>query len=279
MAIGGSIVYPTIAQVTNLVRSLVGDDMAGATGTLGEGQIFPDNTALSVTQSNFFNAALSTLCRKLRTTTGPMLIYDNVLILGLPPLQSPTMGLAAADPSVQVWVGFTGYFNGVTVNSNYALPSNCLQVERVWERVNGSNDGFRPMAQPPQGLSSRNQGIYMHEWEWRNDAVNMRGSLETLDLRLRYQGTIVPIYNSGVNTATTYIPINDCANCLAGMVVQMIAMRQGAGTPQSPISPLSLQWANDEVNDFLNEWSKRDQGMPYTVQPFDGGDGRDYGLR
>ena len=49
--------YPTIQTITNLVRSDVRDDMAGATGTLGEGQILVDNTSISVTMANLFNSA------------------------------------------------------------------------------------------------------------------------------------------------------------------------------------------------------------------------------
>lgn len=241
------------------------DDMAGATNTIGEGQIFVDNTSISVTLSNFFNSALRTLCRKLRTAAGPMLIYDNILLLGIPPLVSPTQGAAAADPGVQVSIGYLGYFNGVNVNSTLALPSNCLMVERVWERVNGSNDDFRPMNQPAQGLPSQYQNVYNLQWEWRNDAIWMPGSTETMDLRLRFQGQLLPIYGTGIDTATTYIPINDCQDALAGLIIQQIGIRQGAS-----VLPAVLEWAGDQVSDFLNENIKRDQGIPYPVIPFDG---------
>jgi hypothetical protein len=268
MPIGGLAGYPTIQMVTNLVRSLVGDDMAGATDTLGEGQIFVDNTSLSVTMSNFFNAALNTMCRKLRTSTGPMLIYDNALLLGVPPIVSPTQGSASPDPSVQCYIGFTGYFNGLTVNSMFPLPSNCLMVERLWERINGSNDDFRPMDQPPQGLESRYQNVYNLYWEWRQDRMNFPGSTQTMDFRMRYQGTVVPIYNNGINTANTYIPILDSTNALAGMMIRLLAIRQGPLVPQT-----ALDWAMDETADFNNEFTKRDQGMPYNVIPFGSNDG------
>ena len=260
--------YPTIVQVTNLVRSLVQDDMAGATETLGEGQIFVDPTSLSVTMSNFFNSAFRTLCRKLRTTTGPMLIYDNYLFIGVPPLQSPTMGLAAPDPSVQVNIGYEGYFNGVTVNSQWLLPGYCLMVERVWERINGSNFAFLPLNESKQGLPSSRQNIYNTIWEYRNDAIWMPGSVQTMDIRIRFQGQLAQIYNQGIDTSSTYIPINDCQDALAGLMIQNIGIRQGAA-----VLPAAMEWANDQVNDFLNEWVKREQGMPYTVNSFSGGGG------
>ena len=55
MAVAGNNVFPSVETVLNLVRSLVMDDMAGATGEVGEGQIFVDNMAVSVTLSNFAN--------------------------------------------------------------------------------------------------------------------------------------------------------------------------------------------------------------------------------
>jgi hypothetical protein len=267
MPIGPQIPYPTIQQVTNLVRSWVQDDMMGLTGTIGEGQIFVDNTAVSLTMMNCFGASLRIMCRKLRTTAGPMLIYDNVLVLGLPPLVSPTQGAAAPDPGLQVFLGYAGYFNGQTMNSQWVLPGNCLLVERVWERVNESNDDFRPMDQPAQGLYSRYQDVYNLYWEWRNDAIWMPGSIETMDLRLRYQGMLPTLWNPGVNVTTTYIPINDCVETLAGLTIQQIALRQGA-----QVTPMAKMWADGQVADFENELIKRDQGMPYPVTPFNGDD-------
>jgi hypothetical protein len=32
--------------------------------------------------------------------------------------------------------------------------------------------------------------------------------------------------------------------------------------------PAAKDWANDQINDFLNEQTKREQGIPYPVRPF-----------
>jgi hypothetical protein len=254
-------------MVTNLCRTWIQDDMAGATGTLGEGQLFPDNTSISVTMMNVFNSALRTVSRKLRASTGPMLIFDNVDILGIPPMVSPTQGPACPDPSVQVALTFQGYFNGLTYNPLFSLPMGVLNVERVWERVNGSNDQFAPMSQPPQGLPNGYQNVYNRYWEWRQDAVNMPGSIETMDIRLRFKGQIITLFAPGVNTAFVFIPINDSTDVLAAYCLQQLAGRQG-----SMLLPGAIQWANEQISDFINEQTKRDQGMPYDVIPF-GNDG------
>ena len=259
----GNNTFPAIQDVTNLVRSWIQDDMAGATGTLGEGQIFPDNPALSVTMMNCFNSALRIVCRKLRTSTGPMLIFDNVILAAVPPLVSPTQGASSPDPSVQVNISKVGYFNGTTTVGTPILPANLLMVERLWERVTGSNDNFAPMSQPAQGLGSAYQNVYNGSWEWRQNQINMPGSIETMDLRMRYQGTIPALFLVGIDTASTYIPIDDCNETLAAYTLQQLGMRQGA-----QMLPGAMQWANDQIADFLNEQIKRDQGIPYPVYSF-----------
>ena len=267
MAVGGSNPYPTVQMVTNLTRTWIQDDMAGATATLGEGQLFPDNTSLSVTMMNVFNSALRTVCRKLRTAIAPMLTFDNVDIIGIPPMVSPTQGVASPDPSVQVSIGFQGYFNGLTYNSNFALPMGVLNVERVLERVSGSNDQFSSMQQPAQGLPNGYQNVYNRWWEWRQDAVNMPGSIQTMDIRLRFKGQLITLFTPGINPAYVFIPVNDSVDVLAAYCVQQLAGRQGA-----QMLPGAVQWANDQIADFLNEQIKRDQGMPYPVISF-GSDG------
>lgn len=263
MPVGGNNAYPSIQTVDNLVRSLVDDDGAGATGTLGEGQIYPDNMSLSVTMGNFFNSALRTICRQLRTTSGPMLIRDNIQLIGVPVLQSPTLGLGASDPTVQVSIGFTGYFNGTINNAAFTLPADCLMMERVWERMNGSELPYGIMRQPAGGIPSQYQGLYNGVWEWRQDAVWMPGTIVPMDFRFRYFASLPTLYTSAINVATTYIPILDSENAIAGRIIQQIALRQPA-----TVTPAALQWANDEVSDFLNEQIKRGQGIDYPITSY-----------
>ena len=63
--------FPTIQTITNLVRSDVRDDMAGATSTIGEGQILVDNTSTSLTMANFFNSAVRELSRHSASSKPP----------------------------------------------------------------------------------------------------------------------------------------------------------------------------------------------------------------
>lgn len=135
--------YPTIQTITDLVRSDIRDDMAGATNTLGEGQILVNDLSISVTMANLFNSAVRELCRELRLQQAPMLITDNYIIRGIPPMNGP-MGFQVADPAVQVAIGQNGYFDGTEWHASLCLPQGVFQVVRCWERP-GSGSGLSSM--------------------------------------------------------------------------------------------------------------------------------------
>src|SRR6266705_1289080 len=101
----------SLLTIMNLVRALVMDSQAGATGTPGEGQILTDNPAISPFVQPFLNSSIRELYRELRNVGQPTLLKDNVIVEGLTPVHSPRFGLAAADPAVQVYLGVNGYFD------------------------------------------------------------------------------------------------------------------------------------------------------------------------
>ena len=251
--------FPTLATITNLVRSDIRDDMAGNTNTLGEGQILVDNTSVSVTMMNFFNSAVRELCRQLRIQQAPMLIVDNYIIANIPPMNGP-MGLAVADPSVQVAIGANGYFDGTEWHGAYALPTGVYQVVRCWERQTSSNDNFQDMGEPSNGMAGVYQGQGWGRWEWRQNMVWTPGSLDNRDLRIRFLLTLNAPFTSTINPATTYLPIMDCEESVARKIGRMYARRQGGTMYQ-----IAMQEEQAATKMFLNEEVKRQQGTEYQT--------------
>lgn len=251
--------FPTLATITNLVRSDIRDDMAGNTNTLGEGQILVDNTSVSVTMMNFFNSAVRELCRQLRIQQAPMLIVDNYIIANIPPMNGP-MGLAVADPSVQVAIGANGYFDGTEWHGAYALPTGVYQVVRCWERQTSSNDNFQDMGEPSNGMAGVYQGQGWGRWEWRQNMVWTPGSLDNRDLRIRFLLTLNAPFTSTINPATTYLPIMDCEESVARKIGRMYARRQGGAMYQ-----IAMQEEQAATKMFLNEEVKRQQGTEYQT--------------
>lgn len=254
--------YPSIQTVTNLVRSDIRDDMAGATGTIGEGQILVDNIATSVTMANFYNSAVRELSRQLRLVRAPMLIVDNYVLSGIPPMNGP-MGLAVADPSVQVYISTSGYWNGSTFQTAWSLPAGCFQVTKCMERETGSQNNFTHMAEPQNGLDGLTQTNGWGRWEWRQDRVNLPGSLDTRDLWMRYDMLLQAQFVQAANPATTYLPIMDCEESIARKIDRMYAYRQG-GT----MLMMARQEEKDATNAFLNEQIHRQQGVEYQTNAY-----------
>jgi len=255
----------------NLVRGLVNDSQAGATGTPGEGQIFTDNPVISPFTQPFLNSSIRELYRELRNVGQPTLIKDNVLILGLTPVNSPRYGLGQPDPAVQVFLSFGGYFDGLEMNGNLLLPSDVITVERVWERQFGTTNLFVPMEQPQFGLSSCLQGPVFAIWEWRNDSIWMVGSTEKRDLRLRYWCALPQFFSATLDLTSTYVPILDSADAVAYKTAAKYAMMLG-----SPNAKDLKAEAMEQMFQLKQTHVRRAQSVDYHRIPF-GGDGH-YGL-
>ncbi len=251
--------FPTIQTITNLVRSDIRDDMAGATDTVGEGQILVDNVATSVTMANFFNSAVRELCRKLRIVGAPMLIADNYIISNIPPINGP-LGLQVADPSVQVYVGFNGYYDGTLWHATYGLPQGCYQVLRCWERQTASSNNFRDMGEPSNGLAGVNQTSGWGRWEWRQNMVCLPGSLDYRDLRLRYKMILNAMFVANADPATTYLPIMGCEEAVARIISRLYAARQGGA-----VYEMRKAEADSAVLDLLKEEVQLKQGQNYPT--------------
>lgn len=265
--IGQSSGNTSLAVIMDLVRSLVNDTQAGATATPGEGQIITDNPAISPFTQPLLNSAIRELYRELRNVGQPTLIKDNVIVSGLTPVNSPTQGVGAIDPAVQVYLGFGGYFDGVNINGDLLLPSDVITVERVWERQTDSDDVFVPMMQPQFGLPSRFQGPRFLEWEWRNDNIWMVGSTQTNDLRLRYWSALPQFFSQTLNFNSTYVPIIDCVDAVAYKTAAKYAGMLGM-----PGAELLKTESIEQMRQLKLSQVRRAQSINYARPPY-GNDG------
>ena len=251
--------FPTVQTITNLVRSDIRDDMAGATDTIGEGQILVDNLTTSVTMSNFFNSALREICRKLRIVGAPMLIADNYILENIPPINGP-QGFQVADPAVQVNIGFNGYYDGSQWHSSYCLPQGCYQVLRCWERETASQNNFIDMGEPANGMAGVYQTCGWGRWEWRQSMVCLPGSLDYRDIRMRYKMILKAMFVANANPATTYIPIMGCEEAVARVIDRLYAARQGGA-----VWEMRKAEADSAIWDLLNEEVQGKQGDNYET--------------
>lgn len=221
-AVGGNVRYGNLQSIANLFRFKINDTFNNTTGTgTGSG----NQAGLIMSNQNpdlltCMDSAISELYSDLRNVGDPELILDNYILTGIPPL-------TAMDPTVQVALGYAGFFNGYTWSANWKLPIGVSKMLFMWERQSGGNWDFVPMREAPFGLAGGLQGIRMGQWEMREGMIWMRGATQAVDLRLRARITYPePIGSSAnINFATTYVPILDSKNAIVAKMVVAYAER------------------------------------------------------
>ena len=209
------------------------------------------------------NSAIRELYRELRNVGQPTLLKDNVIISGLTPVNSVANGLGGPNPAVQVYLGFGGYFDGLTINANLTLPGDMIYPEFVWERQTNSNDQFVAMSQTQMGLPSVYQSSRMSLWEWRNDNIWMLGSINTVDVRLRYWCTLPQFFSQTLDFASTYVPIIDCTDAVAYKTAVKYATTLG-----SPGLADLKEDARDAMFQLKNGITRRQQSQYYGGIPY-----------
>ena|SRR5271166_69600 len=258
----------SLETIMNLARALVNDTQAGATNTPGEGQILVDNPAIAPFTLSFLNSAIRQLYRELRNVGDPELIFDNVIVTGLPIINSPTNGPGGPDPAIQTVLSTSGYFDGVQQWPNFQLPGNCLFMETVWERETNTNNNFQRMVEVRDGLPSRSQQPDLAQWEWRNNNLNFVGATQVRDIRMRYYGSLPQFFSPTLDFSTTYVPILDCTDAVAYKVAVLYARMLG-----SPGLPDLVTEAKEQMFQLKNQITRRNQSTDYRRRPFGNSDG------
>ena len=212
--------------------------------------------------------------RELRNVGQPTLIKDNIIISGITVVNSPIFGLGLEDPAVQVYIGFGGYFDGVSINASLAMPDDVLYPERLWERDNNAADPFVPMQQATFGLPSRPQYPALKEWEWRGDAIWMVGATTVRDIRLRYYANFPTFFSQTLDFETTFVPIMDSLDAIAYKTAVKYATMLG-----SPgLADLKME-SKEQMFQLKNANTRRMQSEDYQRIPYGryGGQGGSYG--
>lgn len=214
--VGGNLRYPTLQAIANLFRAQINDDFQGATNTPGEGLIAYNTAPFLLT---IMDSAIRELYSDLRNVGDPSLILDNYILTGLPALTAP-------NPDLQVCLSYAGFFDGFQWHPQWYLPISCNKVERVWERWTGSEQGFTDMSPAPFGLPPAYQVNRMGQWEMRQNALWMPGSLNQTDIRLRCRITFPDFLDPvSINFSTAYVPIVDSQNAIVAKMLILYAKR------------------------------------------------------
>ena len=107
-------------------------------------------------------------------------LIDEIIITGLPIC-------ASADPAVQCWIDWTGFWDGTQLWTGFALPQRCSFPLKLWDRVSGFNAGWGyPLVQAMDGMPATFKYQRNSMFDFRNDRVYMPGTNIPVDLRVRF---------------------------------------------------------------------------------------------
>lgn len=243
--------YDTAEYVLNMARTFVND-----AGLSLAGNLLSDTQPYTLT---YLNTALRKLQNKL-VDNGVETFVKEAILTGMTPV-------AVNDPGVQVYINWSNYFDGVTLNASPVLPQDMIIPLRLWERQTGTTQEFREMLQAEDGLPSGTATGTQGMWDWRTDSIYFPGANQSVDLRMRYDAYLAEI------TATSQpIPIMRCANALANYVAQIFANARG-----SPLADSFGAKGDEEVEMMANRTARRKQRRSIRRRPY-GGNGRTTGL-
>lgn len=245
--------YPIAEDVMQLARSAINDMQRGVGGS-----ILADNSPFTAV---YLSAAIRRVQRELANNGITSNIRDNVIIGPIPPA-------VGSDPSIQIYISQTGYFDGANQNAQPTLPADLILPLQLWERQSAAGAQFQVMTSPQEGLQSRQPGSYFGQWEWREDRINLTGSTMTEDIRIRYEASL-PRVAAGVDLTKTVIAIRDGEDALAAAVTLQYAFTRGS---QMRADAKTLY--DDMIYQLVNRYVRKDQRIGYRPRGFRAGGGR-----
>lgn len=205
--------YDVIDTVLNAARVRVNDAIVTISG-----QTMTDNAAFTPVM---VNTAWRVLQNKLRAIgyTGFARLKNDLIISGLP-------ASASADPAVQNYITWAGFYDGATTNAAKVLPQEFLSPLVLWERPNqvsnslASPANFRQIDQSLNGIPTNGPKQSRNlTWDWRNDQLCFPGTTVIWDLRIRCL-TFLPDFpvSTGSIVGSTPVPIVDCLDPFSALI-------------------------------------------------------------
>jgi hypothetical protein len=94
-------------------------------------------------------------------------------------------------------IGITNYTKtgivvtaGVTVLTTSELPANLIEIQRIWERTNGTSEEFVPVTRQDFLPPLQVQTTSLVYWSWQNQEVRLLGATSDRELRIDYVGNV-----------------------------------------------------------------------------------------
>lgn len=208
----GSLPYDSVANALILARTRLNDAMASTSGDI-----------LTNTQP-FAQPIVNIAWRRLQSFLANLgyALFKSEVVLGSLPI------CASQDYSVQCYISWTQYFDGVSFYSTPHLPFDCIMPLYAWERQTGSTGGFNKMTMALDGLPDGPKYGYNCMWEWRENTMFFPGTVTPTDMRIRYAAYLPDFVNVGnVPWYNALIPCMRGMDALAWYIVHEFSLPRG----------------------------------------------------
>lgn len=219
MVIGGT-AYP-VAQVNSpttltLLNSAGAQTAVAYSAVIPTGDVFADSQAYVLPTVNL---AWRKLQEQLESASHPRMRNETVLY------QIPVV--ASLDPAVQQFINWSNFFDGVNLLSPDTtfglptLPQDFMAPLEIWERRSLGNasvvnmNGFHEMKPTVGHLAAIGKGSSNNTWDWREDALYVRGAILPTDWRVSYRAYLPDIVPVTEGFFLTPVPIMRCARALS----------------------------------------------------------------
>lgn len=203
----------TVEYVLNLARVRLNDAIASLSG-----DVLTDNAPFT---QPLTNAAWRRMQAQFSELGSPKQVNQGV-VYSLPPV-------ANQDVSTYCWMNWSQFFDGYEYFTTPVLPADLIAPIDIWERQQLSPDTaqFYEMDRSSK-FAPVPKGIRMWKWEWRNNALQLQGSITTTDLMIRY-AAYYPDFTTAGNTQwyQQVIPIPRVASPFAWLVAYEMAQSRG----------------------------------------------------
>ena len=172
-------------------------------------------------------------------------------ILGIPPADT-------SNPSSQVWINYSGYFDGQEVLADFILPPDLLKPLELWERQSGNNF-WVPMVPAADSLSTRPIVPFFNTWDYQTDTLFLPPANQTNDLKLKYL-----CYAPDLTSVSSSVLVPRCQTALAKRFLAEVAKQRGG-------LEMAAVWTKDgdyAVDMIVDRSARRQAYVKSFRQPF-----------
>ncbi len=138
--------------------------------------------------------------------------------------------VATADPGVNCYISWDGYFDGVTLQVAPVLPQDLTTPLRLKERVHGQSGlsaEFTPMEYVVNGLTGILKQSRNYNWAWDNDKLVFPGSASIMDMELRYASFLADFADGSVSWYNQPVPIMRARDAFAWFIAFEFSAARG----------------------------------------------------